>query len=308
MLSVLFATRNRAALLPSVLESFTALAAPPGGWELVVVDNGSSDDSRAVAESFRDRLPLICLVEPVPGKNAALNTGLAAASGDLVVLTDDDVYPRPDWLVELRAVADDHPDFAVFGGAVLPRWEVPPPDWVVDWVPAGPVFTITDPALPEGPVEPWLVFGPNMAVREAVFRVGHRFDPSIGPSGPHYAMGSETEFVVRVCKAGYEAWHCTRAVVEHFVRRSQLERSWILGRAFRAGRGQYRLAMLDEPTPAALRLGAPPWLLRSYLRSLLELPQARFSRNPRRMFDASWNHSFLRGQIVEARQMHGRPR
>ena len=53
------------------------------------------------------------MVEPEAGKNIALNAGLAFVSGDLVVLTDDDAIPRPDWLVRLRQAADSNPTFGI---------------------------------------------------------------------------------------------------------------------------------------------------------------------------------------------------
>src|SRR5215471_5623735 len=102
MLTVLIATRNGAHTLPRCLAALGQLIAPVGGWKLIVVDNGSTDATREIVESFADRLPLTYLLEPRPGKNAALNAGLDHVEGDLVVFTDDDVLARPDWLVELR--------------------------------------------------------------------------------------------------------------------------------------------------------------------------------------------------------------
>ena len=81
MLTVLFATRNRARILPDVLESFCHLQSPPSGWKLVVVDNGSTDDTPPVIASFANRLPLQYASEPTLGKNFALNTGVALVEG-----------------------------------------------------------------------------------------------------------------------------------------------------------------------------------------------------------------------------------
>ncbi|HXT48722.1 MAG TPA: glycosyltransferase family A protein, partial [Gemmatimonadaceae bacterium] len=93
MLTVLFATYNGEAVLPDVLAGFIELRSPVGGWKLIVVDNGSVDRSRAIIDSFRGRLPLEWLSEPLPGKNVALNAALGRIEGDLAVFTDDDVFP-----------------------------------------------------------------------------------------------------------------------------------------------------------------------------------------------------------------------
>ena len=168
MLTVLFATRNRAPLLRNVLEAYCNLQSPPGGWKLVVVDNGSTDQTAQIAASFTGRLPIHFSIEAKAGKNVALNTGLDLLEGDLVVLTDDDAFPRPDWLVQLRRAADDQPAYSLFGGKILPRWEIIPPAWI-RWIrDAGPVYTLTDDAQREGQIAAFLVFGPNMAVRASI--------------------------------------------------------------------------------------------------------------------------------------------
>jgi glycosyltransferase involved in cell wall biosynthesis len=245
MLTVLLASHNGVATLPVVLESYCRLEEPPGGWKVVLVDNDSTDTTQAVVAAFADRLPLEYVFEGRPGKNVALNTGLKSVTGDLVVFTDDDTVPRPDWLVRLREAADSHPDFGVFGGPVEPRWEVPPPCWVHTAVPLGPTYTISETWLAEGPVSAFFVFGPNMAVRRGVFDSGVRFNPAIGPRpGRSYPMGSETEFLIRVSAGGVGAWYDPNAVVEHMIRARQLRLRWILGRAVRFGRGQYLLHLL----------------------------------------------------------------
>src|SRR5208283_5519147 len=194
MLTVLLATRNGGRTLPTVLETFTRLQVPSSGWKLVVVDNGSTDQTRQIVTSFRASLPLTYLFEEKPGKNVALNAGLEHLEGDLVVFTDDDVFPHTDWLIRLRAAADAHLAYSMCGGAIRPRWEATPPDWV-KWVNTGIVFAITDPQMVEGPIDPGFLFGANLAIRSEAFRDGLRFNTSIGPRGNNYPMGSETELV-----------------------------------------------------------------------------------------------------------------
>jgi len=300
MLTVLFSTKNRAARLPEVLECFTRLQSPSGQWKLVIVDNGSTDDTLEVLASFAGRLPLVWFSEPKPGKNSALNTGLAHIEGDLVVFTDDDVFPHPQWLVELRKAADTQSAFSLFGGVILPRWETPPPAWV-KWVDKASVYTLTDPKLREGPMPPYLLFGPNMAIRAGVFDDGIHFDPSIGPSGSEYPMGSETELTLRLDRSGYASWHVPAAVVEHFIREEQLHKPWIWRRAIRFGRGQYRILGAEERV--RFWKGIPLYLFYRLLKQGIRMILTRVLFQEGAFFRSRWRFHFLCGQVMEARIM-----
>jgi glycosyltransferase involved in cell wall biosynthesis len=298
MLTVLFATRNRARILQSVLRTFCRVESPDGGWKLVVVDNGSSDQTALVLASYSDRLPLYSVVEPQLGKNCALNAGLALVEGDLTVLTDDDVFPRADWLVEFRRAADDHTEYSIFGGAIQPRWEVAPPPWV-EWITdPGPVYSITDPSMKDGPVEGFLVFGPNMAIRSSVFQSGMRFNSEIGPRGASYPMGSETEFILRIERQGHKAWHVQRAIVEHFVREEQLKESWVLERAVRWGRGRFRMSRNVK-----LWMGIPRHLFRDIPKEAILVAAARACFRRRALFQSHWRLNVLLGMASESRSM-----
>jgi glycosyltransferase involved in cell wall biosynthesis len=303
MLTVLFATWNGGETLAGVLECYCGLEAPAGGWRLVIVDNGSTDQTREIIHSYQRRLALTYLFEPEPGKNAALNTGLASVAGDLVLLTDDDTFPNRDWLVRMRAAADAHPDYAIFGGTIVPRWQTPPDSWILSSVPLGPVFSVTDPSALEGPTSEHNIFGPNMAIRADVFARGHRFDPQIGPRGLSYPMGGETEFVKRLIRAGFLAWHCRGAVVEHFIQRSYLRTSWILRRAVRFGRGEYRLGVLERGSLGVYWLGVPRHIFREMLVQQVRILTALLNFDREKLFSARWQFHYLWGQAIEARIM-----
>ena len=100
MISVLIATRDRASSLACTLEALEAQASPGCPVEILVVDNGSVDDTADVVAAARRRSTglIIYIAEPKPGKSHALNTALRHARGDLLVFTDDDVLPAPGWL------------------------------------------------------------------------------------------------------------------------------------------------------------------------------------------------------------------
>jgi glycosyltransferase involved in cell wall biosynthesis len=302
MLTVLITTYNGAPTLPDVLDAYRRLEPPAGGWKLVVVDNDSTDGTPDILASFRDRLPLHILHQRRRGQNAARNTGLPHVEGDLAVLSDDDAVPSPRWLASLRAAADAQPDFTIFAGPILPRWPSPPPRWLLDWVPLSPTFAVLPPAE-EGAVPARRAFGPNVTLRTSVFADGRRFDESIGPKGHDYPMGAETEFLIRLGEEGARAWHCAGAVVHHIVREFQMSEAWVLERAVRFGRGQYRLEARSWTEEPVRILGRPRHLLWRVARQHLRVARARVGRRPDEAFRSRWFLRYLQGQMVEARLM-----
>jgi glycosyltransferase involved in cell wall biosynthesis len=306
MLTVLVATRNGARTLPHVLEGYRRLLAPAGGWKLVIVDNASTDGTGDVVHRFASSLPLTYCEEPRPGKNRALLTGLREAEGDLVAFSDDDATPDRAWLASLRRAADERLDFDVFAGTIRPRWEVLPERWVLDDVDLAACYAITDPARRAGPIPPTLVPGANMAVRSRVFERGYRFDPEVGPCGGDYAMGSETDLTVRLAEAGFKAWFCPEAVVEHFIRAHQVERKWILERAIRFGRGTYRRRLLRQVERPRLWFGVPRHLYRQIATRALRYSWAVVFRR-RGSFRERWAIGRLLGCAIQARRHYSDP-
>jgi glucosyl-dolichyl phosphate glucuronosyltransferase len=281
MLSVVFATRNRATMLPRVLDAFCGLAAPQGGWSLVVVDNGSTDDTQAVLARYAQRLPLRVLVQPRPGKNHALNTSIPALEGDLAVFTDDDVLPAPGWLEQMRAAADAHPEADLFGGTVLPDWPGPLPEWLTEEALSFSVlFAVL--SRPEGPCDYHSIFGPNMAVRSVLFAMGHRFSGDVGPNAARrmYVMGSETEFLRRMESGGCRGWFAEAARVHHIIRPEQLTEAWIMDRCTRYG---LSLATGLPPGRDMLATFGPRGVLRFAAYRAASVALAHAANSPRRM-------------------------
>src|ERR1700730_7119002 len=128
--TVLICTYNRARRRRETLAAMQAMAPADAVAEIIVVDNNSTDSTPLViAEAARNAvIPVIALHEARQGKSFALNRGLEAARGDIVALTDDDVWPAGDWLK--RIVADFRErDVTFVCGKVLPRWgTLPPPE------------------------------------------------------------------------------------------------------------------------------------------------------------------------------------
>lgn len=255
--SVLIATRSRAALLQGTLESMCGLDTGGLRWELLVVDNGSTDETPAVLDAYRGRLPLVTLHQPEPGKNRSLNAMLGRLRGRLTVLTDDDVILPADWLQAWTSAAERWPDDAVFGGRIVPRFPPGTPDWITG--PRFPArsqcFAAFEPRQGEGPYD-GTAFGPNLAVRTALF-AEHRFADNLGPAGGSYAMGGETEYLWRLRDAGFRIIYVPSACVQHVIEPERLTQEALYKRARNAGRGDELRRAMDRKaarTGLALRL------------------------------------------------------
>ncbi|MBV8093854.1 MAG: glycosyltransferase family 2 protein [Acetobacteraceae bacterium] len=305
MLTVLMATHNGADTLGRTLEAFSELQNPSGGWKLIIVDNASTDATARIIESWRGKLPLLPLREERLGKNCALNTGLAEIEGDFVVLCDDDVLPDPSWLREWRRVADAYPELAMFGGTIVPEFEVPPPAFCTsDVAIMAELWSATRPNQPEGakPDSPiWDVYGCNMALRAYVARA-FRFDEQL-MTGPQALLGDESEFVSRVAEAGHKVGFAPSAKVRHLVGANQVTWPWMLRRFHRFGRSRYHAQAIRQPFHDRALLGAPRWLFRPLLRDTLRLPIAAASFDSGRVFACLRSLASHLGGIRQARVM-----
>ena len=297
--SILLSTLNRADLIAETLKSFEQLVVDNCEVQFVIVDNGSTDETQRVLREWESRLPLLSIYEPTAGKNICLNRAIEHATGDYVIFTDDDVVADPNWITAYHAAVKRWPEELLFGGAITPRFPPGTPTWVATASSRHAVlYSEYSPAGKEGPTES-IPIGPNMMVKQSVFE-RFRFDESIGPAGKNYAMGSETEFLVRVkanTKCNY--MFVPESHVQHVVRDEQITEKWIAGRAFRAGRGMARSITTDR-----LKIAGVPWpiwfrYIRSRVTKLIRRNQ-KISED----FDSVWNQIRLEGCIHEFRELN----
>jgi glycosyltransferase involved in cell wall biosynthesis len=132
--SIVICTYNRADRLVHALASIDRLEDPGSPYEVVVVDNASTDGTPALLRDWAARAvpggPVRRAVhEPRPGKSFALNLAVASTTSDWLALTDDDVLVTPDWLAVAAKAFAERPDLDYLGGKVLPLWEAEPPAW-----------------------------------------------------------------------------------------------------------------------------------------------------------------------------------
>ena len=103
-ITVVLCTYNRCDSLANALQSLAAQTfATPVDWEILIVDNNSTDGTREIVERFCRVYPnhFRYIFEPRPGKSYALNTGLQHCDGEILAFTDDDIMAEPTWLENL---------------------------------------------------------------------------------------------------------------------------------------------------------------------------------------------------------------
>lgn len=269
-LTVVLATCNRSAVLSETLGHMCQTDRAGLQVDFVVVDNNSQDDTRAAVESFQDRLAIRYLHEPRAGKNRALNLALEHGGfHPLVVFTDDDVKPAPDWFHAIVAVTRRWPRHDVFGGKIVPSWPLKdPPAWVHDGHIRQLAFAAHDLGPEEKPYVPTeQPFGPNFWLRREILETGARFDVSVGPGTG--TLGDEVMFLHNLQRKGFEIIYSPHACVEHRIQRDGICEQKLEQRALMVGRIGPTMYGLCRPET----LTRAPWLWR--LMRHIRLNQAR---------------------------------
>src|SRR6201988_2356961 len=137
-LSIAVTTHNRADVLAGAIESLVSQDLDPARYEIVVVDNNSSDHTRSVVESFARNHPNVKYVfEPRQGIVFGRNTGIRTSLGPIIAFTDDDVRVSGNWAAIILEVMAAHPEVACVGGKVLPNLQGSWPAWLTPehWAP-----------------------------------------------------------------------------------------------------------------------------------------------------------------------------
>jgi glycosyltransferase involved in cell wall biosynthesis len=308
--SVVISTWNRAASLARTLDSLIRVQPGPEGWELLVVDNNSSDDTKIVCLDRTGKLPLRYTFDRVPGKWGALNRVIPSARGHLLVFTDDDVDVEPGWLSALWYAAQRHPEALFFGGRVVPQWELPPPRWLVERAEGGlrGLAVSCNFGSVERPLstEDGVFLGANMAFRRSVFERGWRFPESLGPRGSTRYPGGETRFMSELLADGAQAVWVPDAVVNHRNEASRATEAYL--RKWYAGEGRSLVVdgTIEKVGPAWF--GVPRYLLRRWAQSALVYVSTRWFRPASVWLPAEIQMARSSGAIGEFwRRRRGRP-
>ncbi|MFQ5903112.1 MAG: glycosyltransferase [Candidatus Binatia bacterium] len=275
LFSLVIPTYNRAQMVRSLLSSLEKVRiVKDTECEIVIVDNNSCDDTQDVVRDFKIKEPLRLryFVEKKQGSSHARNRGIREAKGGIIAFLDDDETVDSEWMV---AVGEAFERFQCVGvaGKVVPKWEFPCPDWYTQegrYRIVGPTagYNLGD-AYKEYSMETLMPPTANLAVKREVFGKYGYFRTDKGPVGNQhdYSIGEDTEFCLRLVKAGERLIYSPRAIVYNVVHEDRVTKAYCKRFHFRYGRMQ---AQLYPPKQGTRRyINVPPWLLKEYLRTLL---------------------------------------
>ncbi len=250
--SVVITTYNRAKLLADTLLSLADQQVSPAvRWEVIVVDNNSRDETEDVVRrcSETTSLRIRHVFEPRQGQSFARNRGIEAAEGAVILFTDDDIIPNPDWVsAMLRAIDADDCEGA--GGKVLPLWEGEVPSWLsgrsdlLSWL----ALVDSDEAcmLDYPLVASRRIVGASMGFRRSVFQEFGRFPTNLGHRGRRMYGGEEVELINRILLKGRRIRYDPSIVVRHRIGPDRLTRFFFLRRHFDHGCGQAQFLVRED--------------------------------------------------------------
>ncbi|MEO0686719.1 MAG: glycosyltransferase, partial [Cyanobacteria bacterium J06649_11] len=235
-ISAIICTHNRDNYLGAAIDSLLSQNFAQG-FEVVVIDNGSKDNTKQVVEQRLDDSRLKYIYEPVLGLSVARNTGAKASSGEILAYLDDDAVASEGWLQELYGAYQSNSKLAIAGGKVTLLWpdKVTPPRWLSPGLAGNlgaydlgeSIVTIKNPGQTPR--------GLNYSIRRSFLDDIGGFDINLGRVGKNLLSNEELQMTELALEKGWEVAYIPNALVAHNVSPERLKRSWFISRGWWQG-------------------------------------------------------------------------
>ncbi len=243
-LSVIIPTRNRSEYLSLMLTSLTKQDYPQHLYEAIVIDNNSSDDTKAICYDFMNKMDNLRYgFAEKPGLHEGRHLGLKMSTSDILVYADDDIEPLPTWLSSIANAFVD-PSVALVGGNNIPLFETPPPEWLIElWKPSSksnikciPELSIIHFKSSPSKFNPYHVWGCNFSIRKDVLVDAGGFNPDGFPTDlQHYRGDGETSVSKYIETNQLKCTFHPGASVYHHVSKQRMTVDYFHNRGFRQG-------------------------------------------------------------------------
>ena len=227
--SIVICTYNRLKLLKLCIESIASLKTPASDFEIIIIDNNSTD----ATEAFCKELSIIYpnynwkyINEPNQGIAFARTRGAKEAIGEIIAYIDDDSMAEPNWLDEIIKFYKNRPEAMSTGGRIIPKYLVPVADWfgkyfwglVGNYDLGKSVFQMKGVRYPSGA---------NMHFRKAVFEKYGYFDSNLGRSGKSLMAGEEKAMYLKLINANEKVFYLPHVIVYHHVEGNKFDKEYV---------------------------------------------------------------------------------
>lgn len=299
--SVVICSYNRSGNLPDCINALNEQQQiDEVRWEIVVVDNNSTDDTKEAVSSIAQagRIPTRYLFEPQQGTTFARNRGIAETDSAIIAFVDDDIRVTQGWL---RSILDafSREECDVVGGRIHLRGIDEIPGWLGTEMRGFLGFQDFGPAARSLDGKREYPYAGNMAFRRKVLDKVGRFDTKLGKRGHGSEEGAlfrggEADFARRLADAGGRFWYEPKALVYHLVIPSQLNKAYF--RRMRYGAGLQH-GLLDTGQYRRTFLGVPLFLFRLLARAILRYLGGLVRKGPSGAFELQLPVAYLVGQM-----------
>lgn len=268
VVSVVLCTFNRSQLVAQAIDALLHQTPGTPPYEVVVIDNNSTDATRKVVERFLGSGIVHYEFEARQGLSVARNRGVASARASILAFTDDDVRVDSTWVRSIVRAFEEGPDIDMVGGRVDPEWEEPPPSWL-PFAGTAPLALVDygDRAFRLSPLRPVCLIGANVAVRRRAFNRVGGFSTELQRVGNGVGSTEDHDFQTRLLATGVSALYDPRIRVRTVVPRARLSKRY--HRAWHQGHGHF-YALMHEPSfersTRGTALGVPAHVYRSAVR------------------------------------------
>lgn len=231
-LTIVICTYNRSEFIEKCLESFLSQSVSQRMFDILVVDNNSSDNTKEIVDHFVTKLPnLRYTLEPIQGLSHARNAGIVHTRTEWICYLDDDAYVPVDFIeVQLKIIEENN--FDVYGGVYLPWFKYGKPKWFHERYGSNKMHYNRIVELKSHEY----LSGGIISFKKELLETFSGFKTNLGMVGEIIGYGEETELQNRIRKAGIPIYYIPSLIIYHVVQEYKLDVKWHLTSAFNLGK------------------------------------------------------------------------
>lgn len=253
-ISFIICTYNRAHYLQETLQSLVDNKADQRRFELLVIDNNSSDDTPSITEEYIEEFSahnIRYIKEYKQGLSHARNRGIKEADNPIVIFLDDDILTDNDFISNWLNFFDEHPSARCAGGKIEVQFDDPRPNWMSHFLlPLLGHHNLGNSIKKYGTQN--YPFGGNMGFQQSIFDEYGLFDTDLGRKGKKLKASEEKDLFQRIKNDGIDIFYVPKAKLYHRVNSERLTKDYIKRQALGLGQS-IALQLREKPLKPKLQ-------------------------------------------------------